>query len=84
MASNIDIQKVVHLMGESKLINLDVSLREVVSSDAVSLINSVSHFEPWELICYTWITYIRRRGFNEHVLPVGELRNLERGAEQRG
>ena len=87
MASNIDIQKVVHALGDSKMVNLDVTLREVVASDAVSLINSVAHLEPWELICYTWVTIIRRRPFNELVIPVEQFRPgrfLERGVEQRG
>ena len=73
MPSNIDIQKVVHALGESKLVNLDLKLREVLASPAAGLINSVANLEPWDLICYTWITLIRRRPFNDVVLPVGQL-----------
>ena len=69
MASNIDIQKVMHALGESKLINLDMSLREVVESSGVSVVNSVAHLEPWDLICYTWVTFLRRRGFDDRVVP---------------
>jgi hypothetical protein len=73
MPSNIDIQKVVHALGDSKLMNLDLKLREVVASPAAGLINSVANLEPWDLICYTWVTLIRRRPFNDLVLPVGQL-----------
>ena len=76
MPSNIDIQKVMLALDESKLLRLEMPLREVVASPAVGIINSVAHLEPWELICYTWVTLIRRRGFNELVLPVGQLREL--------
>ena len=71
MRSNIDIQKLILAMGDSKFINLDVSLREIVSSPSVSLVNSVAGLEPWELICYTWITFLRRRAFDEITLPIG-------------
>lgn len=70
MPSNIDIQKVVQALGESKVVNLDITLREIVASPAVSIISSVANLEPWELICYTWVTYIRRRAFDEITLPV--------------
>jgi len=73
MPSNIDIQKLVLALGESKMINLDASLREIVASPVGGLVNSVANFEPWELICYTWVTYIRRRAFDELTLPVGRV-----------
>ena len=62
MASNIDVQKVIHSLGEAKMVNLDMSLRDIVDSRAVGMVNEHAHLEPWDLICYTWITYIRRRG----------------------
>ena len=87
MPSNIDIQKVVHALGDSKLVNLDLKLREVVASPAAGLINSVANLEPWDLICYTWVTLIRRRPFNDLVLPVGQLisrRGIESAGELQG
>ena len=73
MPSNVDIQKVVHALGESKLVNLDLKLRDVLASPAAGLINSVANLEPWDLICYTWVTLIRRRPFNDVVLPAVQL-----------
>jgi hypothetical protein len=73
MPSNIDIQKVVRTLDESKLMNLDLTLRDIVASPTADLIGSVAHLEPWELICYTWVTLIRRRAFDEITLPVGKL-----------
>jgi hypothetical protein len=69
MPSNIDVQKVVRALGESKAINLDLTLGEIVSSPAAGLINSVASLDPWDLICYTWVTLIRRRGLDEIGLP---------------
>ena len=71
MRSNVDVQKVLGALHESRAVNLDLTLREIVASPAVSLINSVAHLEPWELICYTWVTFLRRRGLDENVLPGG-------------
>ena len=73
MPSNIDIQRLVVALGESKVVNLDISLREIVTSPAAGLVNSVANLEPWELICYTWVTYIRRRAFDEITLPIGKV-----------
>jgi hypothetical protein len=70
MASNVDIQKVVRALGEMKAVNLDLTLGQIVSSPAAGLINSVAHLEPWELICYTWVTLIRRGAFDRVVLPI--------------
>lgn len=87
MPSNVDIQKLILALGDSKAVNLDISLREIVASPAGSLINSVANLEPWELICYTWVTYIRRRAFDEITLPAGRRvggRGLEGGAEVQG
>ncbi len=70
MASNVDIQKVILALGESKAINLDITLHDLVASRSAELIGSVANLEPWEMICYTWVTYIRRRPFNEVVLPM--------------
>lgn len=84
MRSNVDVQKVVRALHESKAVNLDLSLADIVASPAVSLINQAANFEPWELICYTWVTFLRRRTFDENVLPGGrELPGggaIERGA----
>lgn len=70
MPSNIDVQKVVRALGDSKAINLDLTLGEIVSSPAAELINSVASLDPWDLICYTWVTYIRRRSLEEIGQPV--------------
>lgn len=80
MPSNVDIQKLILALGDSKAVNLDISLREIVASPAGGLVNSVANLEPWELICYTWVTYIRRRAFDEITLPVTR-RGLGRGLE---
>jgi hypothetical protein len=69
MPSNIDIQKVIRALHESKAINLDLTLAQIVSSPAVGMVNSVANLEPWELICYTWVTMIRRRFPDDMVLP---------------
>jgi hypothetical protein len=85
MPSNVDIQKLVHSLADSKMVNLDLKLRDVVASPAAGIINSVAHLEPWELICYTWVTYIRRRAFDEITLPVdiGGIRGLAQGLPER-
>lgn len=72
MASNIDIQRLILAMGDAKMVNLDISLREVVGSHAGTLIGSVANLEPWELICYTWVTYIHRRAFDEITIPIDQ------------
>lgn len=86
MASNIDVQKLVRALDESKLVNLDVTLRDVVQSPAADLIGSVANLEPWELICYTWVTLIRRGPFgNELTIPqldAGAIRDI--GQNVRG
>lgn len=84
MPSNIDIQKLILALGDSQVVNLDISLREIVASPATGLVNSVASLEPWDEICYTWVTFIRRRAFDEITLPVGSdvvQRGLERAAE---
>jgi hypothetical protein len=83
MPSNIDIQKVIHALGDSKMVNLDLTLREVVASPAVGLVNSVANLEPWDLICYTWITFIRRIPFDDLVIPAETLKGkVAQGAAQ--
>lgn len=84
MPSNIDVQKVVRALGETKAINLDLTLGEIVSSPAASLINSVAHIDPWDLICYTWVTLIRRRGFEGVVLPQVDPREVLGGRGPAG
>ena len=87
MPSNIDIHRVILALGDSKVLNLDISLREIVSSPAAGLVNSVANLEPWELICYTWVTFIRRRAFDEITLPVARgavRRGIEGAAELQG
>jgi hypothetical protein len=76
MPSNIDIQRVMLALDESKLVRLEMPLRDIVASPAVGIINTVANLEPWELICYTWVTLIRRRGFNELVAPIGQVREM--------
>jgi hypothetical protein len=80
MASNIDIQKVVRALGEMKAVNLDLTLGQIVASPVAGLINSVANLEPWELICYTWVTMIRRGGFDRVVLP----EQIEGGGRPQG
>jgi hypothetical protein len=70
MASNVDIQKVVRTLGEMKAVNLDLTLGQIVSSPVAGLIGSVAHLEPWELICFTWVTLIRRGSFEHVGFPV--------------
>ena len=84
MASNVDIQKLVRALDESKLINLDVSLREIVASPVADLIGSVANLEPWELICYTWVTLIRRGGFEDMIQPrdLGNIREAGQSARR--
>jgi hypothetical protein len=82
MPSNIDVQKVVRALHESKAVNLDLTLGQIVASPAVSLVNSVANLEPWELICYTWVTFLRRSFLDERVLPAG--REVPRGEIGRG
>jgi hypothetical protein len=86
MPSNIDIQKVVHALGDSKLMNLDLKLREVVASPAAGLISSVANLEPW-ISSATLGHADCRRPFNDLVLPVGQLisrRGIESAGELQG
>jgi hypothetical protein len=86
MTSNIDIQKLVLSLGDSKIVNLDATLRDIVASPSGSFINSVANLEPWELICFTWVTFIRRRAFDELTLPIGRditRHGFESGGEIR-
>ncbi len=83
MTSNVDIQKLILAMGDTKIVNLDASLREIVASPAGNYINTVANLEPWDLICYTWITFIRRRAFDEITLPIGR-EVLRRGFDVAG
>lgn len=87
MPSNVDIQKLLLALGETKMVNLDASLREIVASPVGSIVNSVANLEPWDLICYTWITLVRRHAFDQITLPVGKgagRRGLEAGGEFQG
>lgn len=71
MARVIDVAKVMQAAGDSKVINLDLSVRQVASS---SLINSVAGLdEPWDLICADWISIIRRGPRFDSVLEIAEL-----------
>ncbi|RYI20884.1 MAG: hypothetical protein EON48_08565 [Acetobacteraceae bacterium] len=71
MARTIDVAKVMQAAGESKAINLDLTIRQVASS---SLINSVAGLdEPWDLICADWISIIRRGPRFDSVLEIAEL-----------
>ena len=71
MPRSIDVAKVIHAAGESKFINLDLTVREVVGS---SLIGSVAGLdEPWDLICADWISVIRRGPRFDSVLEIAEL-----------
>jgi hypothetical protein len=80
MASNIDVQKVIRALGDMKAVNLDLTLGQIVASPVAGMINSVAHLEPWEWICYTWVTVIRRGSFDRVVLPVE--RQIEAGGQQ--
>ena len=71
MARSIDVAKVMQAAGDSKVLNLDMSVREVASS---SLFGSVAGLdEPWDLICADWITIIRRGPRFDSVLEIAEL-----------
>ncbi|KRB85450.1 hypothetical protein ASE00_01235 [Sphingomonas sp. Root710] len=71
MPRSIDVAKVIHAAGEAKLVNLDLSVREVAGS---SLINSVAGLdEPWDLICADWISVIRRGPRFDSILEITEL-----------
>jgi hypothetical protein len=71
MPRSIDVAKVVAAAGETKVLNLDLSIREVANS---SLMNSIAGLdEPWDLICADWITVIRRGPRFDSVLEVIEL-----------
>ncbi len=58
MSHNLEVSKILKHLEESKLINFDVPLRELASSEVIGIISASD--EPWELICYTWVTYIHR------------------------
>jgi hypothetical protein len=47
--ANIDLQKFILSAGEAKLINLDVSLGDVVKSNAFSMLQS--YVDPWDYWC---------------------------------
>ncbi len=45
----INVQKVISQAGEAKLLNLDVSLGELVRSDVFGSL--VGYDDPWEIFC---------------------------------
>ncbi len=47
--ANTDLQKFILSAGESKIINLDVSLGEVVQSNAFGMLQS--YVDPWDWWC---------------------------------
>jgi hypothetical protein len=71
MRRQIDIGKVVQLAGETKALNLDIPVRELVSSRLVDVVSSAN--EPWDLICADWITLIRKGPRLDSVLELGGL-----------
>jgi hypothetical protein len=85
MPRAIDVAKVLQLASESKLVNLDVSLKDVAKS---SLLGFGAHLEePWDLICADWMTVIRRGPRFESVSELGDLagslrQNLASGAKR--
>jgi hypothetical protein len=86
MPRAIDVAKVLQLASESKLVNLDVNLKEVAKS---GLVGFGAHLdEPWDLICADWMTVIRRGPRFDSVIDVAELagalrQNLASGAKTR-
>ena len=71
MPRTIDVAKVVQLAGDMKLLNLDVTLKDVSKS---SLVGFGAQFdEPWDLICADWVTLIRRGPRFESTLEIAEL-----------
>jgi hypothetical protein len=54
----IDIGKVLQSAGETKAINLDVSIKQLAASRLVDIVSA--SYEPWDLICADWITIIRK------------------------
>lgn len=71
MPRQIDVAKVLRAAGETKAINLDVSIGQIASS---SLIDAVSaSYEPWDLICADWVTLIRKGPRFDSVLEINAL-----------
>jgi hypothetical protein len=59
MPRGIDVAKVVTMAGDLKLVNLDITLRQIAGSGLAGAV-SAGLDEPWDLICADWYTVIRR------------------------
>lgn len=57
--ARVDVAKVVTMAGELKLVNLDITLRQIAGSGLAGAV-SAGLDEPWDLICADWYTVIRR------------------------
>ncbi len=71
MPRAIDVAKVLQAAGESKIINLDLTLKQVASSGIIGQVGYLD--EPWDLICADWITFIRRGPRFDSVLEAIDL-----------
>jgi hypothetical protein len=74
MPRQIDVQKVLLQTGESKFLNLDVSVGDLVRSDAFG---SLVAFDDIDVICADWIMVFRKgpRRFEE-IEVLGEIGKL--------
>ena len=71
MPRPLDVGKVMQLAGESKAVNLDMSIGELAQSQLVDVVNAAA--EPWDLICADWITIIRRGPRFDSILEVSAV-----------
>ncbi len=58
MSRNLEVEKIMKNVAESKLVNLDLPMREIINSGVTGVMSASD--EPWDLICYTWVTLIHR------------------------
>jgi hypothetical protein len=73
MPRAIDVSKVLQAAGESKALNLNLTLKEVASSSLFGAVGLLD--EPWDLICADWVTLIRRGPRFDSVLEAISLAN---------
>jgi hypothetical protein len=71
MPRPVDVAKVLQLAGETKLLNLDIALKDVAKSGLASF--GANFDEPWDLICADWMTVIRRGPRFDATLEITEL-----------
>ena len=71
MPRPIDVSKVLQAASESKVLNLDLSLKQIASSGIFGAVGFID--EPWDLICADWVTLIRRGPRFDSVIDVIRL-----------